>query len=303
MRKTVVASRLVIRCILILGLLLTSLIVNSHERIISATGNASEIIVELGLADKLVAVDTTSTLPAEIMEKKPKIGYRRRLSVEGILSMQPDLLILAPDAGPPTAIEQLKSIDIPILTIGDKKTVKGIIQDIRLLAEKLNAEDKANILIERILSDEQKIKTQIKNYPRQPKIIFLMDGGTGGQQLMALGRNSAGDAMIKLVGGKNVFASEFESLKPVSAEAMINTDMDMIIIATYSQADDSKSAATAKLEQAVSLYPNMEWTVAGQNKCLFRIGIVEALGFGTGFSQVAEQIAKTARSCINLSLK
>lgn len=58
-------------------------------------GYASEIVAALGKADKLVGVDTTSVKPQTIMEKKPKIGYRRQLSAEGILSLTPDLIILA----------------------------------------------------------------------------------------------------------------------------------------------------------------------------------------------------------------
>lgn len=267
--------------------------VHAYERIVSATGNASEIIAELGLADKLVAVDTTSTLPADIMANKPKIGYRRALSAEGILSMQPDLLILAPDAGPPTILQQLTAANLPAVTIQDKKTVDGVIADIEMLADTLKVTESAKPLIARIRADESTLKQRIADYPATPKMAFLMDSGMGGSRLLALGDGTAGDAMLTLVGGDNVFDT-FKGVKPVSAEAMAATEMNIIIIAAHGKG----VKAAGKPENATADYPHLALTKAGQNRCIFRIGTVEALGFGVGFSQAANEIAATVTPCL-----
>ncbi len=266
----------------------------AYERIVSATGNASETIVELGLADKLVAVDTTSTLPKTVMAEKPKIGYRRRLSSEGILSMQPDLLILAPDAGPPTVVEQIKAANVPTITIKDEKSINGVIADIQMIAEKLEVAEAAKTLIERIRADEKAVNQLISDYPRPPKMVFLMDGGTGQNRMIALGKDTAGDAMINIVGGKNVFAEDFKSIKPVSAEAMVATDMDMIIIASHG----GGKPGTAKIDNATADYVNLALTKAAKNQCVFRIGTVEALGFGPGVAQAAKEIAGKVNNCV-----
>lgn len=267
----------------------------AYEKIISTTGNMSEVIAVLGLSDKLIAVDTTSTLPKAIMDEKPKIGYRRRLSAEGILSLQPDLLILAPDAGPPVVVEQIKAAKVPTLTIKDQQSVAGVIADIQLIANALGVSDKAQQLIDGIYADEKTIKTLVDGYESVPKIAFFMDGGTGQTQLMGLGNNSAGHAMINLVGGENVFAQQFDSIKPVSVESLINSDADMILIAAHG----SDVVVTDKLENAVVDYPRLALTKAAKKQCLFRIGTVEALGFGPGFAGVAKDIAKQAGQCLD----
>ncbi len=267
-------------------------VANSYERIISATGNVSETISELGLADKLVAVDTTSKLPKDVMDKKPKIGYRRRLSSEGILSMNPDLLILAPDAGPANVIEQIKSANIPIITIKDDKTINGVIADIEMIAEKLGVIDNAKSLIEKIRADEQSVHKIISSYPRKPKIVYLMDGGKMG--IVAFGNKSAGNAMIKIVGGENVFSKDFDVFKPVSAETMAVTDMDIIIVASHSSDDP----AGYNMENVTADYPKLALTKASKNQCIFRIGAVESLGFGSGVAKAAKEIAGKVKDCI-----
>lgn len=283
---------------------------SAYERIISATGNASEIIYELGLTDKLIAVDTTSVLPIEIMRDKPKIGYRRALSSEGILSMQPDLLILAPDAGPPIVLQQLQATKLPSVTIANVKTVDGVIADITMLADKLEATAAAKPMIDTIRAQEKTLNEHKAQYPRIPQMAFLMDGGIG---LMALGDGTAGQAMLTLVGGKNAFQST-KGVKPVSAESLASANMDVIIIAAHgkkvqqqqalinkqnpsSEAQQSAMPATL-LTKASDDYPKLRFTKAAQNGCIFTVGTMQALGFGPHFLTAANDIARAVASCL-----
>ncbi len=275
----------------LLGALLSTS-ANAYERIVSATGNASEIIYELGLADKIVAVDITSQTPAEVMEKKPKIGYRRILSSEGILSMTPDLLILAPDAGPQFVIKQLQAAKLKTITIKDEKTLDGVVADIEQIADTLAVKDKAQPMIATIRKDEAELNQMIAAYPRKPNIMFFMDSGLG--RFMGLGAKTAGDGMIHIVGGNNVFAEEFNGVKSLSLEALATGDMDMIIIASHGGKDENDKALTPAVEK----YPKLAITKAGQKQCVFTIGIIEALGFGPHITTAAKQIAEAVPTCL-----
>lgn len=265
---------------------------NAYERIVSTTGNASEVIAELGLANKLVAVDTTSTKPTEIMKNKAKIGYRRALSSEGILSMTPDLLILAPDAGPPAVVKQIESANLKTITIKDEKSLDGVIADIEMIADTLGVRDKAQAIIDKIRTDEAEIDALITAYPRQPKIVFFMDGGTG--RYMGLGAGTAGDGMIAIIGGENSYAHEFNSVKLISLESLATSDMDMIIIASHGGQEET----ARKLTKALNKYPKLAITKAGKNGCVFTIGLVESLGFGPNLTDSAKEIASAVKPCL-----
>ncbi|MEM9813422.1 MAG: ABC transporter substrate-binding protein [Pseudomonadota bacterium] len=62
------------------------------QRVVSAGGDLTEIVVALGDRDKLVGVDTTSTDPPGISDLA-SIGNVRQLSPEGLLTLEPDLVI------------------------------------------------------------------------------------------------------------------------------------------------------------------------------------------------------------------
>ncbi|MFT4024794.1 MAG: hypothetical protein QM664_13540, partial [Flavihumibacter sp.] len=56
-----------------------------QQRIVSLNGTLSEMICALGMEDKLVGVDVTSTYPASLAQK-PKVGHNRNISAENVLA-------------------------------------------------------------------------------------------------------------------------------------------------------------------------------------------------------------------------
>ncbi|WP_432784943.1 Hemin-binding periplasmic protein HmuT [Oligella sp. MSHR50489EDL] len=277
--------------IYVLCFLIFSSTAYAQQRIVSASGNVSELIVELGYTDALVGVDTTSTRPADMMEALPKVGYRRNLSAEGILSLNPDLLILAPDAGPLNVIEQIKRAQVPVMTIQDDKDVDGLIEDIQLIANTLKVPEKAKAIIDKIRHEEQLIQQTRQSYHRQPKIAILMDGSTG--RLSGLGGDTAGQGLLAIVGADNVFADQFTGVKAVSLEALMAEPADMIILSTF-----SKDKKVDTLTPANEHYPELALSHAGQNNCIFRIDAGQALGFGLQLTEAALQIAQRVNHCL-----
>lgn len=277
--------------ITVLGFFMLSLNVQAYERVVSTTGNVSEIIVNLGLVDRLVGVDTTSTEPAEIMEKIPKVGYRRSLSAEGVLSLNPDLLILAPDAGPPNVLGQIKMAKVPVVTIKDQKDIDGVVHDIEMLGRLFNEEAKAQELVAKMRREEIAIKLRQQSYKRRPNIVMLLDGSTA--HFTGLGKGTAGDGLVAIVGGNNILAGQFKGTKAISAEALLAEPIDMIIFNTF-----SKDKKVAELSPAKAFYPALTLSQAGKQDCIFRIDASRALGFGPQVSQSALQIAKAVNRCL-----
>lgn len=56
----------------------------AESRIVSAGSAVTELVFALEQQQQLVAVDVTSSLPANMA--LPKVGYHRQLSAEGILA-------------------------------------------------------------------------------------------------------------------------------------------------------------------------------------------------------------------------
>lgn len=260
------------------------------KRIISASGNASEVVVRLGLADNLVAVDTTSLLPPEVMQAKPKIGYRRHLSAEGILSMAPDLVILAPDAGPPAVVKQLEDSGLPLFYLEDKQTLDGINEDITRLGEVLGKTEQAQQLVKQQLDEEKALNVSKAAYPRAPELVILLDTGSG---IFGLGKNSAGEHIANILGGH--LSLDFEGMKPMSNEILALNSADAVLVALRNESDHSiviKPLAQGRYE-VLDSHPAM------QHGCVFQVDIMKSLSFGPDTAAAAQEIAEKITPCIN----
>src|SRR3954447_19880065 len=64
-------------------------------RIVSIGGAITEILYALGFEDRLARVDSTTLYPAAALRDKPNVGYMRQLSAEGVLGLNPSLVLAA----------------------------------------------------------------------------------------------------------------------------------------------------------------------------------------------------------------
>lgn len=262
------------------------------ERIVSTAGNASEVVAILGKADLLVGVDTTSMRPPEIMAAKAKIGYRRQLSAEGILSLQPDLILLAPDAGPAAVLEQIKSSGVPLLLLKDEQSLAGIRADIASIAQAIGAEAAGEKLLAELQADEAALE-KLRQHSTEKTALVLID--TGSQGVFAQGSGSAGAHLLDILQLKNRF--DAEGNKPIAAEALAASDADVIFLA--SRAGVQEAAIIAPLDPQHPQYAHLSATAAAQKGCVFSVNLLDTLGFGAYTARVAQQLLSTAVPCLH----
>ena len=98
---------------------------SNTEKVVVAGGSLTEIMYFLGLQQKIVALDVTSSYPKEA-KKLPSIGYVRALSTEGVLSLDPTLVIGENDMGPENVVEQIKRTNIDLRIIPEMHSAEGL---------------------------------------------------------------------------------------------------------------------------------------------------------------------------------
>lgn len=90
--------------------------VGTEDRIVSIGGSVTEIVAALGEGHRLFGRDTTSNHPPHVLDL-PDVGYIRQLSPEGVLSVNPHLILAEEGAGPPTALDALRASSVRIVEI------------------------------------------------------------------------------------------------------------------------------------------------------------------------------------------
>lgn len=212
--------------ILLFTIVATSAQAEKQKKIVSVGGALTEIIYALDAEDMLVGSDTTSYFPADA-EKLPKVGYQRALSAEGILSLNPDLVILTDEAGPPPVLKQLETAGVKLLKIDAGRSVEDVKNSIKTIAKELDKTQEANNLIEKIDEQIVVLNEAINSQKEQNKVMFILQHGGGAP--MVAGMGTAADSIIKLSGAANA-VTEYEGYKPLTPESAVAMQPDFILI-------------------------------------------------------------------------
>ncbi|MBW2959912.1 MULTISPECIES: heme/hemin ABC transporter substrate-binding protein [Hafnia] len=233
------------------------------DRIVSVGGDVTEIVYALGAGDRLVARDTTSTLPAA--QKLPDVGYMRQLNAEGILSLKPTMVLATELAEPSLVLRQIADVGVKVVPVSGKASLENVPHKIRQVASALNLEKQGAEVAQKY---EQQLAA-IPHTPLKTKVLFILSHG--GMTPMAAGQDTAADAIIKASGAQNAMQG-FSRYRPLSQEGVVASAPDLILLTT----DGFKTLGNVN---KVWELPGMALTPAAKNKQILIVDDMALLGF------------------------
>lgn len=249
------------------------------QRIVVIGGSVTEIAHALGAQDRLVARDSTSLYPAEAAEL-PDIGYIRQLSPEGVLSVNPDMIIALEGYGPPEAVSVIQQSGIPLVEIPDGIDRPAIVEKIRATAKALGRVEGGERLAQTVEAKLEATEAAAASVKDKKKVLFVLSAAGG--RIMAAGRGTHADGIITLAGGVNAI-SDFEGYKPLSNEAVIDAAPDLIL-RMRGGGDHSK-------DEEVLHHPAIALTPAGKAGAIRGMDGLYLLGFGPRTANAAADLA------------
>lgn len=252
------------------------------SRIVAAGGDLTEIVYALGAADRLVGVDSTSNYPPEAVEKE-QIGYVRAISAEGVLSLQPDLLLGAYDTAPVAALDQLRAAGLSIALAPSGHSIEGVAEKVRFVGEQLALEAEAEELARNIEAEMARVTAEVAQYGDHPRVLFLLAIREGAP--MAGGEGSSAEVIIELAGGVNA-ANGFEGYKPMSREAILSGAPDVLLMM------DTTAERLGGVDTVLDR-PELATTPAGLNRNSVLMDGMLLLGFGP---RTPEAVAELSRA-------
>lgn len=196
------------------------------ERIISTAPSNTEVLVGLGLADKLIAVDTYSTDIEGISEEIPQINFRNP-DAEALIALNPDIIIASGHnkSGDEDPFKVVKEAGIPVVYIPSSTSIEGIYGDIEFIANLTNKKSEGNELVNSMKKDIEKVKA-IGDTITDKKTVYFEIGS--GSNLSSFGQGTFLNEMIEVIGAKNIFADEKSWISP-SEESVIAANPDVIL--------------------------------------------------------------------------
>jgi iron complex transport system substrate-binding protein len=222
------------------------------ERVVTAYQPALEILVSLGVGNKIVGGlpfdEGAEFLPGqkEIYDKVPKISDSISMPAkEKVLSLNPDFVFtvnqseLNAERGR-ASIEDLAAIganayvmawDCPGRSRADA-TLEDSYTDILNMGKVFGVSDKATALVEGMTKETTDIQARVKKAMADKLPARVLGVDVAENVLYTIGRGLNGD-LFEIAGGKSVFADEKEEYFAANMERVVQSNPDIYVIYDY----------------------------------------------------------------------
>ncbi|HSM01562.1 MAG TPA: ABC transporter substrate-binding protein [Acidimicrobiia bacterium] len=231
--------------------------ITDASRIVSLSGDLTEILFALGEGDRVVAIDVTTTYPEEATAL-PVIGFGQMLAPEPVLALQPTVVLANDLTAPPEAIEQIRGAGVPVVVLATGGSFDAVGHKIRTIAEIAGVPDKGQALAQQVDAEIEAATSLAAQADSTPRVAFIYSRGP--QLLLLFGIGTGTNAMIEGANAIDVGAEAgIFGAVPVSAEALIAAAPDVIVL------PEAGLQALGGVDALLGAIPGLAQTPAGQN--------------------------------------
>jgi iron complex transport system substrate-binding protein len=257
-------------------------VIDNPARIVSIGGAVTEILYALGFDDRIAGVDATSFYPAAALRDKPNVGYMRQLSPEGVLGLNPSLVLAVQGSGPKETMDVLETAKVPLVLVPETFSEQGLLDKIRLVGHAMGADRRAECLTAAVADDLAQLRELRARATKPVSVMFVMSLLNG--RAMAAGEKTAANEIIRLAGAVNAIEG-YDGYKTITDEAIVAAKPDAVL--SIQRGKDTLEA------EAVYAHPAFALTPVVANRSFISMEGLYLLGFGP----------RTAAAARDLSLK
>ena len=231
--------------------------ITDASRIVSLSGDLTEILFALGEGDRVVAIDVTTTFPEEATAL-PVIGFAQALAPEPVLAFTPTVVLANELTAPAEAIQQIRDTGIPVVVLNTGGSFDAVGHKIRTVAEIVGAAEAGEALATQVEAEIQAAVDLAATASTTPRVAFIYSRGP--QLLLLFGLGMGTNPMIEGANAVDVGAdSGVFGAVPLSAEALVAAAPDVIVL------PQSGLEALGGVDALVDVVPGVAETPAGEN--------------------------------------
>ena len=194
----------------------------ARPRIVSLAPHLTELVYAAGAGDLLVGVVEYSDYPTEA-RSLPRIGDAWRVDMERLLALQPDMVLTWASGTPDNVVERLDALKLTHREIATYRLadVPIALRTIGAIAGTPAVAEAAAAGFDREISELRRLHRSAR-----PLSVFIQ---LDDQPVYTVNGRHIISEVVELCGGRNVFADLPQLAPPVSLEAVIAADPEVIV--------------------------------------------------------------------------
>ncbi|MDO3625319.1 ABC transporter substrate-binding protein [Mucilaginibacter sp. BT774] len=190
------------------------------KRIISIVPSQTELLFDLGLEEEIIGVTKFCIHPADKVKRKLKVGGTKKLNINQIKKLNPDLIIGNKEENEKDQIEELME-HFPVW-MSDISNLGDAVSMIRKVGELVGREEKADLMAATVSDSFDNLKIKSSSL----KVAYLI----WRKPYIVAGKGTFIDDMLKKCGLKNAF--EQERYPEVFPAQIVEANPDLVLLSS-----------------------------------------------------------------------
>ncbi|WP_310383300.1 ABC transporter substrate-binding protein [Roseateles sp.] len=190
------------------------------KRIVSLLPSLTETICALGECARLVGTDRFSNYPASAMAL-PKLGGMEDTSIEALVALKPDVIVLAISS---RLTDRLEALGLKVVAL-EPKTLGDVQRVMTTLAQLLNKPDEAKRLWTQIDAAINKQAAALMPAARGLLVYYEVDSAP-----YAAGTQSFMGEILTRLGARNIVPAELGPFPKLNPEFVVRADPQVIMV-------------------------------------------------------------------------
>lgn len=199
------------------------------ERVIALAPHIVENVYSAGAGDKLVGVVSYSNFPEEA-KTIPIVGGYKSYSVETIIALQPDLILMWASGNGDKALQQLTALGFTVY-VDELSSLEHIATFVQHIGQMTGTENIASAHVKDFTQELTLLRSQYSQ--SSPVSLFYQ---VWNEPLQTINGQHIINDVIQLCGGRNVFADAAVLAPKISLESVIVADPQAIVASGMDEA-------------------------------------------------------------------
>ncbi|MFT4171902.1 MAG: cobalamin-binding protein [Rhodocyclaceae bacterium] len=235
------------------------------RRIVTLAPSLTEIVYAVGGGARIVGTVSFSDFPAAA-RTLPRVGDNKRLDLERIAQLKPDLILAWYHGSSQKELERLGALGIPLFYV-EPQTLEQVPTAMERIGTLLGTADAARHAADTFRQGLADLRGRYAQ--ATPVRVFYQ---VWPQPLMTVNGKQIISNVIELCGGRNIYADQPLTVPQLSTESVVAADPDVIIAARVDH-DSTSGAKDGRQDAALATWPRFAsmravrggqiWTVPG----------------------------------------
>jgi len=212
-------------------------------RIVSLAPSITETLFAIGAGERVAAVTAHCDWPAAALEK-PRVGGYNAPNVELVLAARPDLVIVPREGANRGPFDRLRALGVRVEDVR-VTSLDELAPSIERVAALAGRPEEGRALAASVTARIEAVRRAVAGRPLV-KTLLAVDH----DPLIAAGRETFGDDLIRAAGGLNVASQALSSYPQLGLEAILSAAPAVIVEAGMAPGDAAMRSEAARLRWA-----------------------------------------------------